>query len=153
MPRLGRFWTAHQDIVVDHVISDRTQESMISPVDLRVRYGSGQFQDEVATRLFDDQIMAVASTAFLKGREIKTMADISVLPLLSVEGVDWSWTLMVGTFCAMPGVPTRRLNISALQQLCDCCAGGAGWSRYCLGVEKPDEAPNRCATAQTRWRP
>jgi LysR family transcriptional regulator, glycine cleavage system transcriptional activator len=110
MPRLGRFWTAHQDIVVDHVISDRTQESMISPVDLRVRYGSGQFQDEVATRLFDDQIMAVASPAFLKSREIKTMADISVLPLLSVEGVDWSWTSW-SDFLRDAGVPTRRLNI------------------------------------------
>ncbi|MCB1435523.1 MAG: LysR family transcriptional regulator, partial [Alphaproteobacteria bacterium] len=26
MPRLGTFWNAHQDIIIDHVISDRTQD-------------------------------------------------------------------------------------------------------------------------------
>ena len=110
MPRLGRFWKQHQDIVVDHIISDRTQESMISPVDVRVRYGSGQFQDEVSTKLFDDQIMAVASPDFLKGRTIQSMADIALLPLLSVEGVDWSWTSW-SDFLRDAGVATRRLNI------------------------------------------
>jgi LysR family transcriptional regulator, glycine cleavage system transcriptional activator len=92
MPRLGRFWHDHQDIMIDHVISDKTQESMISPVDLRVRYGSGQFQDELSTRLFDDHIMAMASPAFLKGRDIRTVAEIAAQPLLSVEGIDWTWT-------------------------------------------------------------
>jgi LysR family transcriptional regulator, glycine cleavage system transcriptional activator len=110
MPRLGRFWNAHQDIVVDHVISDRTQESTISPVDVRVRYGSGQFLDEVSTKLFDDQIMAVASPDFLKGRQIDSMSDIAGLPLLSVEGVDWSWTSW-SDFLRDAGVATRRLNI------------------------------------------
>lgn len=110
MPRLGKFWAAHQDIVIDHIISDRTQESMISPVDLRVRYGSGQFQDEVSTKLFDDHVMAVASPRFLKERQIESMADVSVLPLLSVEGVDWSWTSW-SDFLRDAGVATRRLNI------------------------------------------
>lgn len=110
MPRLGRFWTEHQDIVVDHVISDRTQESLLSPVDLRVRYGSGKFQDEMATKLFDDAIFPVASPAFLKGRDVKSLQDISALPLLSVEGVDWSWTNWP-EFLRHGAAATRRLNI------------------------------------------
>lgn len=110
MPRLGRFWNAHQDIVVDHVISDRTQESMISPVDLRVRYGSGQFRDELCTKLFDDEIMAVAAPSFLKGRDVNTLQDVAALPLLSVEGVDWSWTTWAD-FLRNGGVNARRLNI------------------------------------------
>jgi LysR family transcriptional regulator, glycine cleavage system transcriptional activator len=110
MPRLGQFWKQHQDIVVDHVISDRTQDSTVSPVDLRVRYGSGQFQDEFSAKLFDDHIMAVASPDFLRGREIKAMADIVALPLLSVEGVDWTWTSW-SDFLRDAGVSTKRLNV------------------------------------------
>lgn len=110
MPRLGRFWNEHQDIVIDHVISDRTQESMISPIDLRIRYGSGQFHDEISTKLFDDEIMAVASPAFLKGRTIEGLQDVAALPLLSVEGVDWSWTTWAD-FLRHGGVNARRLNI------------------------------------------
>jgi LysR family transcriptional regulator, glycine cleavage system transcriptional activator len=110
MPRMGRFWKEHQDIVVDHVISDRTQESMISPVDLRVRYGSGQFQDEVSVKLFDDTIMAVAAPSFLRGRGIASLDVLVDLPLLSVEGVDWSWTTWAD-FMRHGGVSTRRLKI------------------------------------------
>ncbi len=110
MPRLGLFWKQHKDIVIDHVISDRTQESTISPVDLRVRYGSGQFQDEYSTKLFDDHIMAVASPDFLKGHDIKTLADIVALPLLSVEGIDWTWTSWTD-FLRHADVRSRNLNM------------------------------------------
>jgi LysR family transcriptional regulator, glycine cleavage system transcriptional activator len=110
MPRLGKFWKQHQDIVVDHVISDKTQDSTISPVDLRVRYGLGQFQDEFSTKLFDDQIMAVAAPDFLDGRNITSMADIASLPLLSVEGVDWTWTSW-SDFLRHAGVSTKQLNV------------------------------------------
>ncbi len=110
MPRLGQFWKQHQDIVVDHVISDKTQDSMISPVDLRVRYCSGQFQDEHGTKLFDDQIMAMASPVFLRDREVKNLADIAALPLLSVEGVDWSWTSW-SDYLRDAGVNAKRLNV------------------------------------------
>jgi LysR family transcriptional regulator, glycine cleavage system transcriptional activator len=110
MPRLGQFWKQHQDIVVDHAISDRTFESIILPVDLRVRYGSGQFQDEVATKLFDDVILPVASPGFLKGRDIANLQDVAQLPLLSVEGVDSTWTNWPD-YLRAAGVPAKRLNI------------------------------------------
>ncbi len=110
MPRLGAFWRQHQDIVIDHVISDKTQESMISPVDLRVRYGSGQFQDEYASKLFDDHIMAVASPEFLRGRSIRDIENVAALPLLSVEGVDWTWTSW-SDFLRHAGASTKHLNI------------------------------------------
>lgn len=110
MPRLGKFWNQHQDIIVDHIISDRTQESWISPVDLRIRYGSGHFKDEDSIKLFDDEILAVASPAFLTGRSIASLQDMAILPLLSVEGVDWSWTSWAD-FLRKGGIKSRRLNI------------------------------------------
>lgn len=110
MPRLGRFWNAHQDIIVDHIISDRTQESPISPLDLRVRYGTGQFRDEMAVKLFDDRIMAVASPAFLQGRNDMTLPSIAGQTLLSVEGADWTWTTWA-EFLRDGGVKFRRLDV------------------------------------------
>lgn len=110
MPRLGDFWTAHQDIVLDHIISDRPHEPNRSGVDLRVRYGDGNFTDETATLLFGDRIVPVASPAFLARQKVKSAQDLSSLPLLSVEGVDWTWTTWAD-FLKAVGAPHRRLNV------------------------------------------
>lgn len=110
MPRLGGFWTAHQDIVLDHIISDRAHEANRSGLDLRVRYGDGNFTDETATFLFGDRIVPVASPAFLARHKVKGVQDLSSLPLLSVEGVDWTWTTWAD-FLKAVGAPHRRLNV------------------------------------------
>jgi LysR family transcriptional regulator, glycine cleavage system transcriptional activator len=136
MPRLGEFWKQHQDIVIDHVISDRTQESIISPVDLRVRYGSGQFQDEFSTKLFDDDILAVASPEFLRGRDINSVSDLAALPLLSVEGIDWTWTSW-SDYLRHFDVNTRQLktrrfnsHIIAVQAALDGQGVVLGWKSF-----------------------
>lgn len=110
MPRLGGFWTAHQDIVLDHIISDRTHEPNRAGVDLRVRYGDGSFTDETATLLFGDRIVAVAAPSFLARHKVKGVQDLSGLPLLSVEGVDWTWTTWAD-FLKAAGAPHRKLNV------------------------------------------
>jgi LysR family glycine cleavage system transcriptional activator len=110
MPRLGDFWTKHQDIVIDHIISDRTQDLLRPDVDLRVRYGDGRWADEEAALLFGDRIIAVASPGFAAGHRVKALKDLSELPLLSVEGVDWTWTTWAD-FLREAGAPHRRLNV------------------------------------------
>jgi DNA-binding transcriptional LysR family regulator len=135
MPRLGRFWKHHQDIVVDHVISDRTQDSPGTPVELRVRYGSGQFHDETAQKLFDDVILPVAAPDFIASQSFESLSDIAALPLLSVEGVDWSWTTWA-EFLRHGGVAPRRLAIRrfnsyviAIQAALDGQGVALGWKR------------------------
>lgn len=110
MPRLGSFWTAHQDIVVDHIISDRSQDLHRPDVDLRIRYGHGDWADEEAVKLFDDEITAVASPSFIKHHKIRTIREAAALPLLSVENVDWTWTTWP-EFLAALDIPARRLKI------------------------------------------
>ena len=102
MPRLGDFWTRHQDIVLDHIISDRAHEANRAGVDLRVRYGDGNFTDETSTLLFGDRIIAVAAPAFLARHKVKSVQDLSTLPLLSVEGVDWTWTTWARSSATWP---------------------------------------------------
>lgn len=110
MPRLGAFWATHQDIIIDHVISDRAQESFRPDVDLRIRYGDGHWTDEHAAKLFDDRILAVASRSFLRVNKVKKPRDLVELPLLSVEGIDATWTGWPD-FLRTVGVSGRRLKL------------------------------------------
>jgi LysR family transcriptional regulator, glycine cleavage system transcriptional activator len=110
MPRLGGFWNANQDIVVDHMISDRTQELQRTDIDLRIRYGDGNWPDEEAARLMDDEIAAVASPGFAAKHKIKSAKELADLPLLSVEGVDWTWTGWAEFFGAL-GIAKRKFAV------------------------------------------
>lgn len=110
MPRLHSFWSTHQDIVVDHMISDRDADLLRTDVDLRIRYGSGHWPEETAVRFFDDHIAAVASPDYVRRHSITSPRDMAGLQLLSVEGVDWSWTGWAD-FLRAAGVPVRKLNV------------------------------------------
>lgn len=110
MPRLHDFWNAHQDIVIDHIISDRNADLLRNDVSLRVRYGDGQWQDETAVKFFGDRIAPVASPGFLAKHKIRSPRDMAGLPLLSVEGVDWTWTTW-SEFMRAAGAPHRKLNV------------------------------------------
>ena len=133
MPRLSKFWAEHQSIVVDHLISDRTQDSWLTSVDLRVRYGSGQFEDEGSAKLFSDTILPVASPQFMGGRQCETLGDVAALQLLSVEGADWSWTTWAEFLRAGEIAPRqlaiRRFNsyVIALQAALDGQGVALGW--------------------------
>lgn len=110
MPRMGAFWSSHQDIVVDHVISDNPHGLDRPDVDLRIRYGDGQWPDEFSARLYDDRIFPVASPDFVREHPVETLDDLTKLQLLSVEGMDWTWTTWAG-FLREVGCPERRLNV------------------------------------------
>ena len=135
MPRLGRFWKDNQNIVVDHVISDRGHDSWAARVDLRVHYGAAPPIGEDGQKLFDDRIMALASPAYLSGRNIRTLADLMGESLLSVEGVDRTWTNWPEFFQALGVKPvrltTRRFNsyVIAVQAALDGQGLVLGWER------------------------
>jgi LysR family transcriptional regulator, glycine cleavage system transcriptional activator len=110
MPRLGDFWNAHQDIIIDHMISDRAQDLLRADVDLRVRYGDGVWPNEGALKLFDDRIIAAASPDYVRRHRLKSLRDIASHPLLSVEGTDWTWTTWPD-FLRDAGEPHKRLSV------------------------------------------
>jgi DNA-binding transcriptional LysR family regulator len=110
MPRLGAFWNRHQDIVVDHVISDHSRGLDRPDIDLRIRYGDGEWPDEKSAKLYDDRIFAVANPDFAREHVIRSPDDLAALQLLSVEGIDWTWTSWA-SFLQEVGAPHRQLNV------------------------------------------
>jgi DNA-binding transcriptional LysR family regulator len=135
MPRLGRFWIANQDILIDHVISDRMQDLRAAEADLRVRYGGGQWADEGAIKLFDDRIAAVASPLLANRSRISSVKDLAGLTLLSIEGIEWTWTNWSDWFAAQNHsarrLTMRRFNsyVIALQAAQDGQGVALGWMR------------------------
>jgi DNA-binding transcriptional LysR family regulator len=107
MPRLGRFWKDNQDIVVDHVISDRGHDKWSARVDLRVHYGERPLSGEEGHKLFDDRILALVGPSYRPKRPIRSLVDLMSENLLSVEGVDRSWTNWPEFFRALGAKPAR----------------------------------------------
>jgi LysR family glycine cleavage system transcriptional activator len=110
MPRMGAFWNRNPDIVVDHVISDHPRGLDRPDVDLRIRYGDGEWPDELSAKLYDDRIFPVASPAFAKAYPVASVSELAQLQLLSVEGIDWTWTTWA-EFLRGIGHPDRRVNV------------------------------------------
>jgi DNA-binding transcriptional LysR family regulator len=109
MPRLGNFWRAHQDIVIDQVVSDRSQDLRRSEVDLRIRYGDGSWPEETAIRLFGDTIFPVASPDFVRKHKVKEPAELVGLPVLEVISQERGWTEWEEWFASV-GVNARRMK-------------------------------------------
>ena len=133
MPRLGNFWRAHQDIVIDQVVSDRSQDLRRSEVDLRIRYGDGSWPEETAIRLFGDAIFPVASPDFARKHKVKEPAELVSLLLLEVISQERGWTEWEEWFSAVGAsarrMKTRRINnyVIAWQAAMDGQGIALGW--------------------------
>ncbi|TPE51763.1 LysR substrate-binding domain-containing protein [Amaricoccus solimangrovi] len=92
MPRIGDFWRRFPEISVDHVISDDARDFQRAEVDLRVRYGLGDWPGESSTPLMTEMIYPVAGRGFAERYAGRGPADIPELPLLHVDWADAEWT-------------------------------------------------------------
>jgi DNA-binding transcriptional LysR family regulator len=77
-PRLGRFHTAHPDVVLDIVIDDGVSDIVAGGFDAGIRVGERLEKDMIAVRLTSDvEMMAVASPDYLTCHgEPRTPADL-----------------------------------------------------------------------------
>lgn len=142
MPRIGAFWRAQPDIALNHLISDDAADYRRAEIDLRIRYGSGAWPDEVAIKLFNDQIFPVCGPGYLKKHGKVKDADLASLDLLHVAGVDPEWTNWEEFFRRAgvshdPLVGRRFNNFSVLMQATMDDQGVAlGWEQLVGGMLK-----------------
>ena len=92
MPHMSAFWQRHPDIDVHHLMSDRAQDFRRAEIDLRIRYGMGDWPDEEVELLFAEKIFPICGPGFAEQHGSAEAEDLEALPLLHVEGVDPVWT-------------------------------------------------------------
>lgn len=133
MPRLGSFWQSHQNITINHIISDSAEELRHPNVELRVRYGAGQWAGEKVQKLFDDVIYPVCGPKFADQHREVAPSGLSGLPLLDMHGLDAEWLVWNGWFdragLPRPTTQARRFNnyVIALQAARENQGVALGW--------------------------
>jgi LysR family glycine cleavage system transcriptional activator len=92
MPRLGNFWSKHPEITLNHSISDNPADPGFINADIRIRYGGGRWDGEVASKLFDDVIYPVCGRQFAQQYELSKPEQLISMPLLRLDSLDPVWT-------------------------------------------------------------
>lgn len=91
-PRLARFWREHRGIRIDQVISDSPDQGLDNS-DFAITYGLEQALDPGrAEPLFRDELIALASPAFVAEHPDPDLAALARLPLVHLRAQDRNWT-------------------------------------------------------------
>lgn len=133
MPRLGNFWSEHPEITLNHSISDNPADTGFVNADIRIRYGSGKWDGEVASRLFDDVIYPVCGKQFAQQHELSSPDQLITMPLLRLDSLDPVWTgwdtWLAKWNLKLPDTNFRRFNnyVVALQAAEENHGVALGW--------------------------
>lgn len=134
MKRIGDFWRAHPDVTINHLVSDNADDLRRAEVDLRIRYGTGSWPDDLSAFLFQDYLVPVCGRRFLKQSGSASLESLAKAPLLDLHGVDPSWTTWAEWF-RLVGHPAERLKtrngnnyVSILDAAMDNQGVALGWS-------------------------
>lgn len=133
MPRLGNFWSEHPEITLNHSISDNPADPGYVSADIRIRYGSGKWDGEVASKLFDDVIYPVCGREFALRHELSSPEQLIAMPLLRLDSLDPVWTgwdsWLARWHLKLPDTNFRRFNnyVVALQAAEENHGVALGW--------------------------
>lgn len=104
LPRLPEFIERHPDIEVNIRPTLSLTDFARDEVDMAVRFGSGTWPGLTSIKLYDEELVAVCSPAFRKGRLPRSPGDLLRMPLLHDERQPWSlWFKTVGLDYRDPG--------------------------------------------------
>jgi LysR family glycine cleavage system transcriptional activator len=107
MARLMKFRAAHPDVELRLVASRPVHDLAAAGIDLAVRYGSGQWPDVEAIRLFDNEIVPVCAPRYLAGRApMREPAELLDERLLHLSKFDRNWVTWEAWFRAF-GITER----------------------------------------------
>lgn len=66
IPRLEEFVHTHPEIILEAFLSVPLYDLSLSEADIEVRFGTGEYQGQVAEKLFEEPVFAVASPRYLE---------------------------------------------------------------------------------------
>ena len=130
VPRLAAFQAKHPDIAV-HIVADNTvRELEPLALDVAVRYSPHAMAGSDAVRLFGEDVVPVASPAFLKRHPVRSLDELMRLPLLELDdpsgaGLWLSWKVWCEAM-KVPAPKRRGLAFSHYDQIVQAAIAGQG---------------------------
>jgi len=88
MPRLGLFRADHPEIEIMLNPTVATVDLIAEDYDLGIRFGRGKWPGLEAEKIIDSGVTVAAAPSVLKGRDIRTPADLASLPWVQELGMD-----------------------------------------------------------------
>ena len=102
-PRIGRFIEAVPDVEINVISTGRIMDFARDGIDVAIRFGLGNYEGQNATLLMRDEMLVVASPAYLAGRIVREPADLAHCNLLRSAGESWArWFARAGLDWAEP---------------------------------------------------
>jgi LysR family glycine cleavage system transcriptional activator len=136
LPRMGRFQESHPDVDLRVVASNRIIDLERENIDLAIRYCPTVDAPSGAVRLFDEELLPVASKAV----EIENPAELAQVALLEYDDpahplLQWAhWFKAVGVSRAKPGRITR---FTQYDQVIQAALAGNGVALARLELARP----------------
>ena len=129
IPRLPEFYQQWPDIDIQLVVAAPMQDKP-ERHDVDIRFGKEPFDDRLSTKLFDDQLLVLASPGYLARRPLSCPADLAQAELLRSPLVPWlPWLAAAGLEAREP---SRGPVFNDLGILLEAAASGLGVA-VCLG--------------------
>ena len=92
LPRISDFRARHPGFKLRILTQDASSDLQRDPVDVAFRYGAGTWADGRGIKLFGDEVVPVASPAFLAAHGApRTIEALAAAPLIAFEVTDPSW--------------------------------------------------------------
>ena len=89
-PRIGRFLEEFPGVDINVISTSALLDFTRDGIDVGIRFGYGQYEGLEATPLMRDEMLVVASPAYLAKHDIKVPADLARCTLLRSDGESWA---------------------------------------------------------------
>ena len=123
IPRLGAFYRQWPDIEIEVAVVAPLQERPARH-DVDIRFGRAPFDERTATRLFDDDVLALAAPGYVQAMALRAPADLARAELLRSALVPWKpWFAAAGLDWPEPA---RGPAFTDLGILLEAAASGLG---------------------------
>lgn len=124
-PRLPDFLGQHPGVTLNLGTQLRPFDFAESGHDAAIHYGQDNWPHATHRRLFDEQVIAVCSPAFLAAHPIATAADLLTLPLLQLESRPDEWRIWFAHHGAK-GTPPRGMVFDQFATVMQAAVHGVG---------------------------
>ena len=124
MPRLPQFLSLHPEVEITVNVALPLDNSSNESADVEVRWGDGDYANRVSRKLYSDDLVALASPAYVEKLQLSVPEDLTRAELLRAELLPWKpWLEVAGLNWPEPA---RGSVLNDLGMLLEVAAAGLG---------------------------